>query len=185
MRLDGQPVYHSPLSPAADAALDENFRLLTDEARGEPDELEVQGRWVPIPEQARGVARFTFEELCARPLGAADYLALAGRYHTIILKDVPQLSPDRRNEARRFATLIDVLYDSRRRLICSADAPPDRLYPEGDGHFEFARTVSRLNEMQSAEYLREADRTTNACAEATSPRSATSDDTAGPALRGA
>jgi cell division protein ZapE len=157
MRLDGQPVYHAPLSPAADAALDENFRLLTDEAKGEPDELEVQGRQVTVPEQARGVARFTFEELCARPLGAADYLALAERYHTIILKDVPQLSPDRRNEARRFATLIDVLYDSRRRLICSAAAPPDRLYPEGDGHFEFARTVSRLNEMQSAEYLREAN----------------------------
>ena len=154
MRLDGQPVYHSPLSAKADAALDEDFRLLTDVASGEPEEIEVQGRRVPVPEQAKGVARFSFEELCARPLGAADYLALADRFHTLILKDVPQLGPDRRNEARRFVILIDVLYDNRRRLICSAAAPPERLYQEGDGHFEFARTVSRLNEMQSAEYLR-------------------------------
>ena len=157
LRLDGQPVYHTPLSPAADAALDEDFRLLTDEPEGEPEEIEVQGRRILTSEQARGVARFTFDELCARPLGAADYLAIAGRYHTLILKGVPRLSPDRRNEARRFATLIDVLYDNRRRLICSAAAPPERLYPEGDGHFEFARTVSRLNEMQSAEYLRAAE----------------------------
>lgn len=159
MRLDGQPVYHAPLSPAADAALDEDFHLLTDEVSGAPEEIEVQGRLVLIPGQARGVARFSFEELCARPLGAADYLAIAWRYHTIILKDVPKLSPDRRNEARRFATLIDVLYDNRRRLICSADAPPERLYHEGDGHLEFARTVSRLIEMQSAAYLRDANGT--------------------------
>jgi len=156
MRLDGQPVYHTPLSAKADAALDKDFRLLTDESKGEPEEIEVQGRKVPVPEQAKGVARFSFEELCARPLGAADYLALAERFHTLILRDVPQLGPDRRNEARRFVILIDVLYDNRRRLICSAAAPPERLYEEGDGHFEFARTVSRLNEMQSAEYLREA-----------------------------
>jgi cell division protein ZapE len=157
MRLDGQPVYHAPLSPAAEAALDEDFRLLTDEAQGAPGEIEVQGRRVPVPEQARGVARFSFDELCARPLGAADYLALADRFHTLIVRGVPRLSPDRRNEARRFATLIDVLYDNRRRLICSAEATPDRLYPEGDGSFEFARTISRLIEMQSAEYLRDAD----------------------------
>lgn len=157
MRLDGQPVYHAPLSPAADRALDEDFRLLTDSEKGEPEEIEVQGRRVLVPEQARGVARFTFAELCARPLGAADYLALAARYHTLIVKGVPKLTPDKRNEARRFVTLVDVLYDNRRRLICSAEAPPDRLYPEGDGSFEFARTVSRLMEMQSADYLRAAE----------------------------
>lgn len=157
MRLDGQPVYHAPLSPAADRALDEDFRLLTDSEKGEPEEIEVQGRRVLVPEQARGVARFTFAELCARPLGAADYLALAARYHTLIVKGVPKLTPDKRNEARRFVMLVDVLYDNRRRLICSAEAPPDRLYPEGDGSFEFARTVSRLMEMQSAEYLRAAE----------------------------
>lgn len=157
MRLDGQPVYHAPLSPAADRALDEDFRLLTDSEKGEPEEIEVQGRRVLVPEQARGVARFTFAELCARPLGAADYLALAVRYHTLIVKGVPKLTPDKRNEARRFVMLVDVLYDNRRRLICSAEAPPDRLYPEGDGSFEFARTVSRLMEMQSADYLRAAE----------------------------
>lgn len=157
MRLDGQPVYHAPLSPAADRALDEDFRLLTDSEKGEPEEIEVQGRRVLVPEQARGVARFTFAELCARPLGAADYLALAARYHTLIVKGVPKLTPDKRNEARRFVMLVDVLYDNRRRLICSAEAPPDRLYPEGDGSFEFARTVSRLMEMQSADYLRAAE----------------------------
>ena len=156
MRLDGQPVYHSPLSPAAAAALNEDFRLLTDQAEGEPDELEVQGRRVAVPQQARGVARFSFAELCGRPLGPADYLAIAARYHTLILEGVPQLTPERRNEARRFVMLIDVLYDNRRRLICSAAAPPEALYLEGDGRFEFDRTISRLNEMQSAAYLRDA-----------------------------
>ncbi|MBM3556928.1 MAG: cell division protein ZapE, partial [Alphaproteobacteria bacterium] len=116
-------------------------------------ELMVQGRRLAVPVQAKGVARFAFAELCARALGAADYLELARSFHTLVLTDIPMLSPDKRNEAKRFVTLIDALYEHKVKLIAAAEAPPDRLYPEGDGSFEFRRTVSRLIEMQSADYL--------------------------------
>ncbi|HZD26472.1 MAG TPA: cell division protein ZapE, partial [Alphaproteobacteria bacterium] len=152
-RLHGQQVYHTPLGEAAAAALDAMFLRLTDRRHGEPDTVEVAGRSVPVPEQAAGTARFSFEELCARPLAANDYLALAERYHTIILSDIPKLGPTRRNEARRLVLLVDVLYDNHVRLVASAAAPPAELYVEGEGTFEFQRTVSRLIEMQSAEYI--------------------------------
>ena len=102
---------------------------------------------------AAGVARFEFADLCARPLGAADYLALTERYHALFLEGVPLLTPNRRNEARRFMTLVDALYERRVMLFVSAEAPPERLYASGDGAFEFQRTVSRLLEMQSSAYL--------------------------------
>ncbi len=152
-RLAGHPVYHSPLDDAAARELDLAFENLTDNAVGTPDVVEVKGRQLHIRQQAHGVARFTFEELCARPLGPIDYLALAERYHTLIVADIPVLGPERRNEARRLVMLIDVLYDNHNRLICSAAAAPDALYLKGDGTFEFARTASRLIEMQSSEYL--------------------------------
>ena len=105
-------------------------------------------------EKARGgVAWLTFEELCQRPLGAGDYLELARLFDTILLQDIPQMGPAMRNEARRFVTLIDTLYDHHVKLICTAEVPPEQLYTEGDFSFEFERTVSRLHEMQSAEYL--------------------------------
>ena len=99
------------------------------------------------------MARFSFEELCARPLGAADYLAIARRFHTVLLDRTPRLSPDKRNEAKRFVTLIDTLYEARTKLVMSADAEPQDLYPAGDGAFEFERTASRLIEMRSHDYL--------------------------------
>jgi cell division protein ZapE len=99
------------------------------------------------------VARFAFAELCARPLGAADYLALATHFHTLIVSGIPRLGPERHNEAVRFTTLIDELYEHKVNLICSAEVPPAALYTEGDFAFEFQRTVSRLLEMQSDAYL--------------------------------
>jgi cell division protein ZapE len=99
------------------------------------------------------VTRFRFAELCERPLGAADYIAIATHFHTLILAEIPQMSRAERNEARRFMTLIDALYEHKVNLICSAAAVPDALYAGGDGAFEFQRTASRLMEMQSRDYL--------------------------------
>jgi cell division protein ZapE len=96
---------------------------------------------------------FSFEELCDRPLAAADYLALAERYAALIVAGIPRLSPERRNEAQRFHILIDALYEARTLFLASAAVPPDEIYIAGDGAFEFRRTVSRLHEMQSEDYL--------------------------------
>jgi cell division protein ZapE len=156
-RIKGLPVYHHPLGPAADKELERAFHRLTDLLRGQPGEVEVMGRMIAIDQQAKGVARFTFAELCQQPLAANDYLALSEAFHTFIISDIPTLGPDQRNEARRLVLLIDVMYDAQVRLICSAAAAPDALYPAGDGTFEFERTVSRLIEMQSADYV-EAER---------------------------
>ncbi len=128
-----------------------------DDAQGEgvaaePVTLSVQGRELEVARSARGTARFGFEELCARPLGAADYLAIAREFHTVIIEGIPAMGPDSRDRAARFVTLIDALYEHRVKLVCSAAASPDGLYPAGDGSFEFARTASRLIEMQSREY---------------------------------
>ena len=105
-----------------------------------------------LPRVASGVARASFWDLCAKPLGPADYLALAAAVRVLILEDVPQLSSSNYNEAKRFVTLIDALYEGKVRLICSAAAAPERLYIEGEGSFEFARTASRLREMQAADW---------------------------------
>ncbi len=119
----------------------------------EPTTLAVQGRQVVIERTAGSLARATFAELCDRPLGAQDYLAIARRFHTLFLEDVPELVPDRKQAARRLVTLIDALYEARTRLVVLADAAPEALYPKGEGAFEFERTVSRLNEMASASWL--------------------------------
>ena len=115
--------------------------------------LSVQGRSIEIAKTAEGVAMVGFAELCQKPLGPADYLALAGRFHTVILSGIPSMGPENRNEAKRFVTLIDALYEAKVNLICAAAAPPQELYEEGDGAFEFERTVSRLMEMQSEDYI--------------------------------
>jgi cell division protein ZapE len=99
------------------------------------------------------VARFTFEELCAKPLGAADYLAIARHYHAVLIDHAPKMARDQRTWAARFVTLIDALYESKTKLVMSAASQPDDLYPAGDGAFEFQRTASRLHEMRSSEYL--------------------------------
>jgi cell division protein ZapE len=157
-RLKSAGVYHSPLGPEATAALDDVFERLTDGAVGEPGMISVQGRFIPVPCQARGVARFGFADLCEQPLGPADYWSIACQYQTVILSDIPQLSPRERNAAKRFATLIETLYEQRTKLVCSAATPPDQLYREGDGSAIFTRVASRLEEMQSEDYLSEPHR---------------------------
>ncbi len=152
-RLKGRPVYHAPLGPAADRAIEETWADLIGSDTPAPAEVMVLGRKVRIPAAARQIARFQFDDLCAKPLGASDYLAIAGLYHTVIVERIPLLSPANHNEARRFITLIDALYETRTTLVCSAAAAPDALYPEGTGAFEFGRTASRLMEMQSADWL--------------------------------
>jgi len=152
-RIHGMTVYHQPLGPAAAATLAAAFARLTDDAAGAPTTLMVQGRSVAVRRAAKGVACFSFADLCERPLGAADYIAVAMHFHTVIIADIPRLTREQRNEARRFMTLIDALYEHKTNLICSAAEPPDRLYPSGDGAKDFRRTASRLIEMQSSAYL--------------------------------
>jgi cell division protein ZapE len=151
----GERAWITPAGPAATAALDHVFAGLTDGAPARPESVPFRGRRIEVPRAAAGVARFGFADLCARPLAAADYLALAGLYHTILVDDVPVLDERRRNEARRFIHLVDALYDRGIRLVASAAAPPDGIYRAETGQeaFEFARTASRLTEMASVEYL--------------------------------
>lgn len=152
-RLTAAPVYYSPLGKDADAAMNTAFARLTAGATPGPEMLDVQGRRLGVQKQAMGVARFSFEELCTKPLGAADYLTLARHYHTVLLDHVPKMGLDQRTWAARFVTLVDALYESKTKLVMSADAQPDDLYAAGDGAFEFQRTASRLHEMRSADYL--------------------------------
>ena len=152
-RLSGSPCYFTPNDHAARAAIRKVWEDLTG-GEAPPLVLRVKGREVELPAFRNGVARAGFFDLCGHPLGAADYLAIAEAVKVLILTDIPALGRDNFNEARRFVTLIDALYEARVRLICSAAAPPDYLYLEGEGSFEFARTASRLQEMQSAEWSR-------------------------------
>ncbi|WP_160121725.1 cell division protein ZapE [Rhodovarius lipocyclicus] len=152
-RIRGLPTWHSPADGRAERALDTAFRELTGVAHGTPMTLEVLGRKVPLPEAARGVARASFEDLCGKPLGPADYLAVATHVHTLVMDDIPRLNPDNFDRARRFITLIDALYEHRCKLVASAAATPDQLYEYGQNAAMFERTASRLMEMQSQEYL--------------------------------
>jgi cell division protein ZapE len=152
-RMRGRKVYHWPNDAAAQAALEAAFADLTDYGDIRSETLTVLGRVLTVPRAGRNVAWFSFEELCARPLAAADYLALAERYAALIVDGVPRLSPRERNEAQRFHILIDALYEARTLLVASAEVPPAEIYVTGDGAFEFERTVSRLIEMQSEDYL--------------------------------
>ncbi|MBE7198113.1 MAG: AFG1 family ATPase [Parafilimonas terrae] len=154
-KLGGAAVYHVPAGPEAQAALDAAFKGLTGKAKGQPTTITVHGRDVAIPEAAGGVARFGFDDLCRQPLGASDYMALARAYHTILLDGIPVMGEAERNEAKRFITLIDTLYDRHVKLVASADAEAQDLYTAETGReaFEFDRTVSRLIEMRSREYL--------------------------------
>lgn len=133
--------------------LDSAFRTLSGGASVSPVTLRVMGRSLDVPQAAAGVARFSFAELCARNLGAGDYLAIATHFHTVVMDDIPLLTPDNHNEARRFINLIDNLYDHRVKLIATAAALPDALYPQGEGAKAFERTASRLMEMRTEAYL--------------------------------
>ena len=146
-------VYLSPHSKESERALGQLFERLTSEAEELSDPIIVNGRELNIPLAADGVAMISFNDLCGAALGPGDYLAVAGRYHTLLLYDIPTMGPENRNEAKRFVTLIDALYENGVNLVCSAAASPSELYTKGDGAFEFERTASRLMEMQSEEYL--------------------------------
>ena len=151
--LTGMPVWHAPLGDVATRAMDEPWNQLTMSAEPRAMTVDVAGRQIDVPRAGAGVARFGFQDLCARPLGASDYLAIAGEFHTLMIDDIPMLTPDRRSEAVRFISLIDALYETGTKLIASAAGEPDLLYPDGKGSFEFQRTASRLYEMRSKDYL--------------------------------
>ncbi len=148
-----EKVYFTPPGAAADAFLEQTFKQLTAHQPSHPTVFEYQGRKLTLPRTYGGTAFCTFAELCMQPLAAADYLLIAQKFHTLLLSGIPQLSPKMRNEAKRFVVLIDALYEHKVTLICTAAAPPESLYLEGDGAFEFRRTASRLAEMQSRQYL--------------------------------
>ncbi len=148
--LAGAQVYFQPAGATARAALSAIWADLTGNGAALPLRLRVNGRTVVVPAYLNGVARATFWDLCAQPLGPGDFLAIAQAVRVLLLEDIPQLSASNYNEAKRFVTLIDALYEARVRLICSAAEIPERLYLEGAGSFEFARTASRLREMQGA-----------------------------------
>lgn len=152
-RLKGLEVYHHPLDAHSQACLEAAFQRLSDGAAGEAIHLRVQGRRVAIPRAAGTVGWIHFEAVCGQPLGAADYLAIATHFEAILLDGVPRLAPEQRNEAKRLMTLIDTLYEHKVKLVLAADGPPQALYPAGTHAFEFERTISRLMEMQSEEYL--------------------------------
>jgi cell division protein ZapE len=158
-RLGGMPTWYVPNGPQASEALSTAFFRLTDypvedRAKVPTEDIPVPGgRTLHVPKSLKGVAVFSFKRLCGDARGAADYLALARRYHTVIIVGIPKLGPEKRNEAARFVTLIDALYENKVKLLAAADAQPQDLYPAGDGAFEFERTASRLIEMQSEDYL--------------------------------
>lgn len=156
-RLERDGVYHWPLGSVSDEWVNAMFHDLTGGAPPHKDQLEVKGRIIPVAQAARNAARFTFTELCQNPLGAEDYLAIARKYHTVFLENVPKLKDSQRNEAKRLMILIDTLYDSGTLLVVTADAPPEKLYAGDDHAFEFQRTVSRLLEMQSKDWLEKAE----------------------------
>ena len=149
-RLQGAPVYFAPADAASRKAMAALWDDLTGGAPGAPLTLTVNGRALVLDHVQNGVARAGFWDLCGRPLGPADYLAIAGAVRVLMLDDIPRLSAANYNEAKRFVTLVDALYEARVRLIASAADVPERLYLEGTGAFEFERTASRLREMQAA-----------------------------------
>jgi cell division protein ZapE len=158
-RLGGLKTWHTPLGDAATAQVREAFFRLTDfapeDAAHVPSaELDLGGgRRLHVPKSLKGVAVFSFKRLCSENRGAADYLAIAHAYHTVIVVGIPVMGPENRNEAIRFTKLIDALYENNVKLFATAAAEPRDLYPSGDGAFEFERTVSRLEEMRSGDYM--------------------------------
>ncbi len=153
-KLAGAQLYFTPINAASRAALDAHWLRLTGRHPAHSTTLDVKGRTLHVPMASMGVARFFFDDLCAQPLGANDYLHIAHAFHTVIIDAIPVLTSDRRDVARRFINLIDALYDSRICVICSAEAEPDELYISGHGADLFERTASRLTEMRSEAYLR-------------------------------
>jgi cell division protein ZapE len=152
-RFAGRKTYFIAPGGAGHRALEAAFADLTGGAEGKPEELTLLGRKLLVPRAAKEVAWFGFDELCARPLGPPDFLALCQAFHTFVIEGIPVMNRRLRNEAKRFTIFIDTLYEAHGNIVATAEAPPEALYPDGDGSFEFQRTVSRLNEMQSADYI--------------------------------
>jgi cell division protein ZapE len=158
-RIGDLAMWHAPIGDAATAQVREAFFRLTDFAPEDAANVPTGtldlggGRTLHVPKSLKGVGVFSFKKLCGENRGAADYLAIARAYHTVIIVGIPRMGPENRNEAIRFTKLIDALYEHRVKLFTTAAAEPEELYQEGDGAFEFARTVSRLNEMQSDNYM--------------------------------
>jgi len=154
-KLQGHPVYYSPADAAAEAAIGALFEELSEGQNAAPRRIDLGGRFLEIPRAAGGVARGTFADFCEKPLGSVDFLALARNFHTLVLEGIPRIDPEKRNDAKRFITLIDILYEHHVKLIASAEVEPQHLYHAPSGHvaFEFDRTVSRLIEMRSESYL--------------------------------
>ena len=158
-RLGGGPTWYTPLGDEATRAVSATFFRLTDyppedRANVPTQELRISpGRTIHVPKALKGVAVFSFKRLCGEPRGVPDYLAIARHFHTVIVVGIPRMGPENRNEAARFVTLVDALYEHKVKLLATADAQPDDLYVAGDGAFEFERTASRLMEMRSTSYL--------------------------------
>ncbi len=152
-RLKGMSVYHMPTGPEADRELDLAFEDLTDGRPGKPERLAFRGREISVPKADGAVAWFGFKDLCESPLGPGDFLEIAKRFRSIIISGVPVMDSAKRDSARRFMTMIDTFYDNHIHLMLSADAPPEGLYSGDDWGFEFDRTISRLMEIQSADYI--------------------------------
>jgi cell division protein ZapE len=152
-KLSGHQLYFTPADANATGELDRHWLRLTGQKSGRATEITVKGRTIAVPQSAMGVARFSFADLCEKPLGPLDYLAIARDFHTVFIDRIPVLGPARRDVARRFITLIDTLYDNHVSLIASAEATPDALYPSGAGADHFVRTASRLTEMRSDAFL--------------------------------
>lgn len=150
-----QKTYMHPLGAAADAFIAEAIEQLCANTHPKTETLAVKGRSLKFPVYDGSMGRFSFHDLCETALGAGDYLALAKRLDTLILTGIPQLPPEKRNEAKRFVTLIDALYEGRVKLLCTAAVAPEAIYEHGDGTFEFQRTVSRLKEMQSEKWFQD------------------------------
>lgn len=154
-KMAGSATFYVPADADANVALTKAFRMLTGADTGNPTTVKVLGRLIDVPQSRGNVARFSFSDLCEAPLGAQDYLAIARRYHTVLIDDIPIIKASQVNEAKRFIILIDAFYEAHIKLFASAAAPPAQLFVGSDGReaFEFARTVSRLIEMQSSEYM--------------------------------
>jgi cell division protein ZapE len=151
-RIVEMSTWHMPLGGRADAAMDAAFRALTGQDHGPRMQLTLLGRSIEVPQAADGVARFDFDALCGKPLGPADYLAVATHFHTLLLDGIPRLGTENFDRAKRFITLVDALYEHRVKLVASAAASPDNIYERGENAAMFARTASRLHEMQSRDW---------------------------------
>ena len=150
--IDGE-TYFSPLNDASNESINEMFKKISNGSPYSEKTLFIKGRELKIERQALGCARFDFQDLCGKPLGAEDFLSIAKEFDIIFIENIPKMSPEKRNEAKRFISLIDALYDNKNKVFITADGEPEELYVKGDSKFEFQRCISRLHEMRSKEYL--------------------------------